>query len=90
MIRSVLLENLLRFCLSSLPANIQREGGEVVWTSSDAITVNCHQNNNTGVLNPVWPIIGCWIILLDLFLVLLSALGVLADVPGLLSAHRSF
>ena len=59
---------------------------------SDAITVNCYQNNNTKTvgLNPVWLIIGCWIILLDLFLVLLSAHSVLADVPVLLSAHRSF
>ena len=59
---------------------------------SDAITVNCYQNNTTKTVgvNPVWLIIGCWIILLDLFLVLLSAHSILADVPAPLSAHRSF
>ena len=78
MIRSVLLENLLRFCLSSQPTNIPS------LEQSDAIAVNCYQDNNTKTvgLNPVWLIIGCWIILLDLFLVLLSALSVLADVRG--------
>ena len=41
MIRSVLLENLLRFCLCSQPTNIP------CLEQSDAITVNCYQNNNT-------------------------------------------
>ena len=79
MIRSVLLENLLRFCLCFQPTNIP------CLEESDAITVNCYQNNTTKTvgINPVWLIIGCWIILLDLFLVLLSAHSILADVPAL-------
>ena len=90
MIRSVLLENLLRFCLYSSNPQIFRVSAR----QSDAITVKLlsGEDNTTKTvgLNPVWLIIGCWIILLDLFLVLLSAHSILADVPALLSAHRSF
>ena len=44
MIRSVLLENLLRFCLWSQPTNIPSPS---CLDQTDAITVNCYKDNNT-------------------------------------------